>query len=148
MHVASSGPGSSKLSKDGQSVLGKLFKDDTGTVLNFDTGPLSSRQLVIHGHTDADGELDQNLELGYQRALSAYQEIKKYGPELPEHVVICTHASNTPAQEVPGFSGTLSPAEQAQVAAAKAQNRRIAIEDKVVSRPRDRAPRSGCWWAR
>lgn len=132
--------GSSNLSKDGQGVLGKLFKDDTGTVLNFDTGPLSSRLLVIHGHTDSDGEKDQNLELGYQRALSAYKEIRKYGPELSDHVVICTHANNSPAQEVPPFSGTLSAAEQAQVSAAKAKNRRIAIEDKVVSRPKETAP--------
>ena len=40
---------------------------------------------------------------------------------------------------VPPFSGTLSPAEQAQVSAAKAKNRRIAIEDQVVSRPKEAA---------
>jgi outer membrane protein OmpA-like peptidoglycan-associated protein len=132
--------GSASLSKDGQGVLGKLFKDDTGTVLNFDTGPLSSRLLVIHGHTDSDGEKQANLELGYQRAMSAYKEIAKYGPELADHVVICTHANNSPAQEVPPFTGTLSAAEAAQVSSAKAKNRRIAIEDKVVSRPKEVSP--------
>jgi outer membrane protein OmpA-like peptidoglycan-associated protein len=132
--------GQSKLSKDGESVLGKLFQDGAGTVLNFDTGPLSSRLLVIHGHTDADGDKDQNLELGYQRALSAYKEIKKYGPELVNHVVICTHADNSPAQEVPAFTGSLSQVEMSAVAAAKSKNRRIAIEDKVVSRPKEKSP--------
>jgi len=129
--------GASTLSKDGSGVLQKLFQDETGTVLNFDTGPLTSRLLVIHGHTDGDGEKEQNLELGYQRALSAYKEIKKYGPELVNHVVICTHADNSPAQEVPPFTGLLSPAEMQAVSAAKAKNRRIAIEDQVVSRPKE-----------
>jgi outer membrane protein OmpA-like peptidoglycan-associated protein len=129
--------GAATLTRDGQHVLGKLFADDTGTVLNFDTGPLTSRLLVIHGHTDGDGDKEQNLDLGYRRAMSAYHEIKKYGATLPDHVVICTHADNSPAQEVPPFTGLLSPSEQASVSQAKSKNRRIAIEDKVVSRPKE-----------
>jgi flagellar motor protein MotB len=132
--------GQSELSSDGRQVLQKLFSDDTGTVLNFDSGPLSRRELVIHGHTDGDGEKDHNLELGFHRALAAYREIKKYGGELSDHVVICTHADNTPAQEVPAFSGALSATEQTAVREAKAKNRRIAIEDKVVSRPKETTP--------
>jgi flagellar motor protein MotB len=131
--------GAHSLSKDGQTVLGKLFDDETHTVLNFDTGPMSKRQLVIHGHTDSDGTKEQNLELGFRRAFAAYQEIKKYGPELSDHVVICTHADNTPASDVPAFTGELSPIEQATVNAAKAKNRRISIEDKVLSRAKEGA---------
>ena len=133
-------PGRSELSHEGQSVLTKLFADETGTVLNFDSGPLTRRELVIHGHTDNDGEKEANLELGHLRALNAYREIKKHGELLADHVVICTHADNTPAQEVPGFGGTLSATEQAAVRAAKARNRRITIEDKVVARAKEGGP--------
>jgi flagellar motor protein MotB len=127
----------SELSEDGRRVIGRLFQDDSGTVLNFDTGSFTRRLLVIHGHTDGEGIKDQNLDLGYRRALSAYREISKYGSALPDHVVICTHADNTPAQEVPAFGGSLSPAELAAVKEAMAKNRRITIEDKVVSRAKE-----------
>jgi flagellar motor protein MotB len=125
--------GKSELSSDGQHALAQLFEGDK-TVLSFDTGPLTRRVLVIHGHTDSDGAKDDNLDLGYRRALAAYRDIRRYGAELADHVVICTHADNTPAQEVPAFSGTLTPAEQAAIKEAKAKNRRITIEDKLVSR--------------
>jgi flagellar motor protein MotB len=127
-------PGKAELSSEGQKVLARLFADEAHVVLNFDTGALAKRVLVIHGHTDSDGAKDDNLNLGYQRALAAYQDIRKYGAELNEHVVICTHADNTPAQEVPAFSGTLTPAEQAAIKESKAKNRRITIEDKLLSR--------------
>ena len=127
-------PAKSHLSKDGQKALFSLFADDTGTVLNFDSGPLTRRELVIHGHTDGDGDKEKNFELGYQRALAAYHEIKKYGATLPDHVAICTHADNAPAQAVPAFSGALSSAEAASLREAKAKNRRISIEDKLQAR--------------
>jgi flagellar motor protein MotB len=126
--------GRSEMSVQGREVMSKLFSDDAKTVLSFDTGGLVKRLLVIHGHTDNDGTKDQNLDLGYQRAMAAYREIRKYGGELSDHVVICTHADNTPAQEVPAFGGALSGAEENAVRAAKAKNRRITIEDKLVSR--------------
>jgi outer membrane protein OmpA-like peptidoglycan-associated protein len=128
--------GKSELSSEGQRVLGRLFEGDKA-VLSFDTGPLTRRVLVIHGHTDADGAKDDNLDLGYRRALAAYRDIRRYGAELADHVVICTHADNTPAQEVPAFAGTLTPAEQAAIKEAKAKNRRITIEDKLVSRVKE-----------
>jgi hypothetical protein len=76
------------------------------------------------------GKKDENFLLGYQRAWNVYQEIRKYGGELPDHVVICTHADNTPAREVPA----VQPGEEANaaVSAARAANRRITIEDVVV----------------
>jgi flagellar motor protein MotB len=129
--------GKSELSEGGHQVMSKLFNDDTHTVLNFDVGPLAKRLLVIHGHTDNEGQKDKNLDLGYQRALSAYHEIMKYGGDVPDHVVICTHADNTPSQEVPAFSGTLSATEQAAIKEANAKNRRITIEDKLVSRAKE-----------
>ena len=125
------------LSEEGKKVVKRLFEDPTQTVLNFDTGALTRRMLLIHGHTDSDGTKEQNLDLGYRRALAAYQEIAKYGGELHDHVVICTHADNTPAQEVPAFGGLLSAAEQSAVREAKSKNRRITIEDKVVTRPKE-----------
>jgi len=126
--------GKSDLTDSGHEVMSKLFSDDTHTVLNFDVGPLQKRMLVIHGHTDNEGQKEKNLDLGYQRALAAYREIAKYGTDVPDHVVICTHADNTPAEEVPAFGGTLSAVEQAAVKEAKSKNRRITIEDKLVSR--------------
>ena len=120
--------------------MAKLFADDSKAVLNFDVGPLTRRLLVIHGHTDNEGQKEKNLELGYQRAMAAYKEILKYGGDLADHVVICTHADNSPAQEVPAFGGLLSLAEQSAVKEAKAKNRRITIEDKVVSRPKGTTP--------
>jgi outer membrane protein OmpA-like peptidoglycan-associated protein len=129
--------GKSDLSDQGHEVMSKLFNDDTHTVLNFDVGPLQKRMLVIHGHTDNEGQKDKNLDLAFQRALAAYREIAKYGGDVPDHVVICSHADNTPAVEVPAFGGTLSAAEQAAVREAKAKNRRITIEDKLVSRAKE-----------
>lgn len=129
--------GRSELSNEGRGVIAKLFGEDSQAVLNFDVGPLTKRLLVIHGHTDNEGQKDKNLQLGFDRALTAYREILRYGNELPDHVVICTHADNTPAQEVPAFGGTLSAAEQAAIKEAKAKNRRITIEDKLVSRAKE-----------
>jgi flagellar motor protein MotB len=126
-------PGKADLTTDGRQVFGKLFADETGTVLSFDATGVSRRLLVIHGHTDNDGDKEHNFELGYQRALTAYREIKKYGGELAEHAVICTHADNSPAQEVPSFVGVLTPAETSAVREAKSKNRRITIEDKIES---------------
>jgi outer membrane protein OmpA-like peptidoglycan-associated protein len=125
--------GKSELSADGKSVLGKLFADSRA-VLDFDTGNLARRLLVIHGHTDNAGEKEKNLQLGFDRALTAYHEIAKYGPQLSDHVVICTHADNSPAEEVPAFGGNLSDAEQAAIRDARGKNRRITIEDKVISK--------------
>jgi outer membrane protein OmpA-like peptidoglycan-associated protein len=129
--------GKSDLSDTGHQIMSKLFNDDTHTVLNFDVGPLQKRMLVIHGHTDNEGQKEKNLELGYERAMAAYREIAKYGQDVPDHVVICTHADNSPAEEVPAFGGTLTAAEQAAVREAKTKNRRITIEDKLVSRAKE-----------
>jgi flagellar motor protein MotB len=129
--------GKSDLSDGGHEIMSKLFNDPTHTVLDFDVGPLQKRMLVIHGHTDNEGQKEKNLELGYERAMAAYREIARYGGDVPDHVVICTHADNTPAVEVPAFGGTLTATEQAAVREAKAKNRRITIEDKLVSRARE-----------
>lgn len=123
--------GKSKLTPAGEDVFAKLFKDDTGEVLSFDTGGLTRRVLVIHGHTDGDGKKDDNYVLGFQRALSVYKEIQKYGPEIADHAVLCTHADNTPAKDVPLFTGALSPAQSQAIIEAKSKNRRITIEDQV-----------------
>jgi flagellar motor protein MotB len=129
--------GKSELSDGGHEIMSKLFNDETHTVLNFDVGPLQKRMLVIHGHTDNEGQKEKNLQLGYERAMAAYHEIARYGSDVPDHVVVCTHADNTPAVEVPAFGGTLTAVEQAALREAKAKNRRITIEDKLVSRAKE-----------
>jgi outer membrane protein OmpA-like peptidoglycan-associated protein len=82
---------------------------------------------VIHGHTDDVGDKDKNLLLGYQRAFAVYQEIRQYSKEVPDHVVLCTHADNTPAQAL------VPNAPKGGNDAARSKNRRITIEDLVVA---------------
>ena len=125
--------GKTKLTPQGEEVFAKLFKDDTGEVLSFETGGLTRRVLVIHGHTDSDGKKDENYVLGFQRALTVYKEIQRYGPEITDHAVLCTHADNTAAKEVPLFTGALTPAQSQAISEAKTKNRRITIEDQVTS---------------
>jgi outer membrane protein OmpA-like peptidoglycan-associated protein len=120
------------LTDDGKKVFVSLFQESPEQVLNFDTGGLVRRRLVIHGHTDSDGEKDENLLLGYQRAYSVYKEIQKYGPDLGNHIILCTHADNSPAQEVPVFEGATTKAQKIVLRDAKSKNRRIAIEDQLV----------------
>ena len=131
--------GKSDISDEGHQVFAKLFSDSE-TVLDFDTGGLTKRMLVIHGHTDGDGKKDKNLDLGFQRALATYREIAKYGAAVPDHVVLCSHADNSPAREVPAFTGNLTPSEENAVNEAKAKNRRIVIEDQLLSRTLSSAP--------
>jgi flagellar motor protein MotB len=114
--------GQTTLASDGKQVIANLFGDPEAGVLNFDQGGLAVRKLVIHGHTDDVGPKDKNFELGYQRAWAVYAEIRKHSKELPDHVVLCTHANNTPSID-------------AQTPEARTKNRRITIEDLVVSPP-------------
>jgi flagellar motor protein MotB len=117
--------GQTELAQDGRGVLDKLFGDAASGVLSFDQGGLAERKLVIHGHTDDVGDKDKNFLLGYQRAWAVYQEIRRHSNEVPDHVVLCTHADNTPARAVPA---------QGAKEDARAKNRRITIEDLVVEK--------------
>ena len=92
------------------------------------------RLLFIHGHTDSDGDKVENFKLGHLRAFNAYQELQKYSKDIPDHVVICTHADNSPEQDVPKFEGKISPAQRAVLREAKSKNRRITIEDRLINR--------------
>lgn len=132
------GSGETDLGADGREVFSKLFGDPASGVLDFDQGGLAQRKLAIHGHTDEVGKKEDNFLLGFQRAWNVYQEIRKYGDELPDHVVICTHADNTPAHAVPPAGA--SEEEKAAVQRARTANRRITIEDIVTAKPAD-APR-------
>ena len=120
--------GQTAMAADGKSIVDKLFGDTASGVLSFDQGGLAQRKLVIHGHTDDVGIKDSNFQLGYQRAYAVYQEIRRHSKELPDHVVLCTHADNTPALSVPA-----APAARAVIDDARAKNRRITIEDLVVA---------------
>jgi outer membrane protein OmpA-like peptidoglycan-associated protein len=119
--------GQTSLAPDGRAAIDKLFGDADSGVLSFDQGGLASRKLVIHGHTDDVGDKDKNLLLGYQRAFAVYQEIKRYSNEVPDHVVLCTHADNTPAMSIAPNAATDAKT------AARSKNRRITIEDLVVA---------------
>ncbi len=129
------GAGKTSLTDAGRAVFNKLFgKDENGEVLNFDNGGFSKRYLIIHGHTDGDGEKDENFALGFNRALAAYHEMRQFSREVPEHVVLCSHADNTPMQEIPSTAENLNPAQVEAIRTMKAKNRRITIEDKIDSR--------------
>jgi flagellar motor protein MotB len=125
--------GQTSLAPDGKEAITKLFGDPSSGVLSFDQGGLAQRKLVIHGHTDDVGDKDKNFGLGYQRAWAVYQEIRRHSKELPDHVVLCTHADNTAAHAV-------KPGEPAsELAQARSKNRRITIEDLVVTtKPEDK----------
>jgi outer membrane protein OmpA-like peptidoglycan-associated protein len=119
--------GQTQLAGDGRLVLDKLFGDPSSGVLSFDQGGLAQRKLVIHGHTDDVGVKDANFLLGYQRAWAVYEEIRKHSKELPDHVVLCTHADNTASNPLPDSK------DRAVLDVARAKNRRITIEDLVVA---------------
>jgi flagellar motor protein MotB len=127
--------GKTELAPEGKTVIEKLFGDTASGVLDFDRGGLAQRKLVIHGHTDEVGLKDANFQLGYQRAWSVYQEIRRHSKELPNHVMLCTHADNTPSVELPPGEPKLTDEEKAVIAAARARNRRITIEDLVIATP-------------
>jgi flagellar motor protein MotB len=129
------GSGQTDLGAEGRDVIGKLFGDPASGVLSFDQGGLAQRKLAIHGHTDEVGGKDENFLLGYQRAWAVYQEIRKHGGELADHVIICTHADNTPSRVVPPIEPELTDEEKAVIREARAKNRRITIEDLVIATP-------------
>ena len=126
--------GRTELGDEGKTIIGKLFGDPASGVLAFDQGGLATRKLAIHGHTDEVGPKDENFRLGYQRAWSVYQEIRKHGGELADHVIICTHANNTPAHEVPPAEAAVTEEQKAAIRDARARNRRITIEDIVTAK--------------
>ena len=125
--------GKHKLSKEGTDVFKNIFYDETGQVLNFQNSGLTKRMLIFHGHTDGDGEKDENFNLGFKRAYSAYNEVKKYNNDLLKHAVICTHADNSPQLEVPIFEGKISKAQRQSLKLTKSKNRRITIEDTTIN---------------
>ena len=128
--------GQTQLASDGKAILDQLFGDADSGVLSFDQGGLAQRKLVIHGHTDDVGIKDANFQLGYQRAYAVYQEIRRHSREVPDHVILCTHADNTPARAVPP-----PPVARPVADEARAKNRRITIEDLVVaSKPGEPGP--------
>jgi flagellar motor protein MotB len=127
--------GETELGADGRAILDRLFGEPASGVLSFDRGGLAQRKLVIHGHTDDVGPKDKNFELGYRRAWSVFAEIRRHSRELPDHVVLCTHADNTPASPPLAPRAAPTPSERAAIQAARAKNRRIAIEDLVVMAP-------------
>ena len=126
-------PGESDLSQEGSDVFNKIFYDETGQVLNFQNNGLTKRLLIIHGHTDGDGEKESNYHLGFRRAYAAYEEMKTYSEEIADHAVICTHADNSPQQEVPQFEGNISKAQRETLKQTKSKNRRITIEDTTIN---------------
>ena len=127
-------PAKYDLSEEGSAVFKKIFYDETDQVLNFQTGDLTKRLLVINGHTDGDGDKDKNFELGFRRAYAAYNEVKNYNKDVVDHVVICTHADNSPQFEVPKFEGKISKTQKETLKITKSKNRRITIEDTIINR--------------
>jgi outer membrane protein OmpA-like peptidoglycan-associated protein len=127
-------PGKANMTEKGSEVFSQLFTSNGQSVLSFRTNSLNKRMLVIHGHTDNEGNKSDNIELGFLRALSAYKEIKKHSPDVIDHAIICTHADNSPVQDVPKFKGRITKEQRKLLRSAKAKNRRITIEDKLMDR--------------
>lgn len=126
--------GQKRLSPEGQDAFETLFGGPDGKqALSFDTGGLARRQLVINGHSDDVGRKKSNMLLAFDRAWAVYEEVAKYNSDLHDHVIICTHADNSPAQPVPVFQRPWTDAQKAAIRAARAKNRRITLEDKMVS---------------
>ena len=48
---------------------------------------------------DSEGKKDDNYVLGFQRALTVYKEIQKYGPEIADHAVQLLLAPNGDAEQ-------------------------------------------------
>ncbi len=126
--------GRSELSEEGGEVFRQIFYDESGQVLNLENNELTKRLLVIHGHTDGDGDKDDNFQLGFRRAYAAFSQIRTYNPLIADHAIICSHADNSPMLEVPRFEGDISPAQRQALNEAKGQNRRITIEDTIVNK--------------
>jgi flagellar motor protein MotB len=135
--------GKTDVADDGKKVIGALFGDPSSGVLSFDQGGLADRKLVIHGHTDDIGDKDKNFQLGFERAYAVYREIRAHSTEVPDHVVLCTHADNTPVGELPVSAKpdatTTTNAPDAAAAAVRSKNRRITIEDLVLDKRREGA---------
>lgn len=128
-------PGKASMSEEGETIIGKLFASKNGNALDFAEDGLTKRQLYVHGHTDSLGDKDENLQLGFDRALAAYQSIRQHLPSVKDHVVICSHADNTPVVDVPKVDRKLLSEEQAQaVRKSHSRNRRITLEDKIISK--------------
>jgi outer membrane protein OmpA-like peptidoglycan-associated protein len=128
-------PGQTALSKQGTDILKQLFQNPDGTgILSFEDSDIVKRLIVFHGHTDSDGEKKSNLHLAFLRAYSAYEEVQSYNPELPEHVIICSHADNSAKEDVPTATGAVSSEMKTIIKEIKAKNRRITIEDKSVNK--------------
>ncbi len=125
--------GKHDLAEEGRTVFKNIFYDEAGQVLNFQNSGLTKRMLIFHGHTDGDGNKDDNFHLGFMRAYSAYNEVKKYNKNLVDHAVICTHADNSPHLEVPKFEGKISKAQREALRLTKSKNRRITIEDTTIN---------------
>lgn len=126
--------GQTELLQGGKDVIERLFSPANDVGLDFNTSGLVKRMLMVHGHTDSVGAKDSNLLLGFERALSAYKEIGLHNDDLPDHVIICTHADNSPAEDVPVFQGSLTQAQREIIREANQQNRRITIEDRIINR--------------
>ena len=125
--------GKSELSPAGSDVFEKIFYDESGQVLNFEDNGLTKRLLIVHGHTDGDGDKDANFQLGFRRAYAAFNEIKLYNPEFANHAIICSHADNSPSLDVPIFEGAITAAQRETLNQTKSQNRRITIEDTTTN---------------
>ena len=65
---------------DSADVLGEARVQVYEIATALKSGSLSNVNLMIEGHTDADGDLDHNLDLSYRRALSVKRTlVEEYG---------------------------------------------------------------------
>jgi outer membrane protein OmpA-like peptidoglycan-associated protein len=126
-------PGKAQIKTQAREQLEQLFfqQKDAFPEPGMDPEAGGRRIVIINGHTDDQGEKDRNLELGFERAMAVYQELKSKVPKLAQNVGICSYADNFPVervrQSVDGRVGTLS--------SKRRKNRRFEIVGEFEDTP-------------
>ncbi len=94
--------GKSELKSTAQTQLQRLFfgQKTHFPSLGVDLKAGGRRVVLISGHTDDRGDKLENLELGFERAVSVYRELEKKIPNLGANVGICSYADNFPLEQI------------------------------------------------
>ncbi|MGK5089120.1 OmpA family protein [Bdellovibrionota bacterium FG-2] len=99
--------GKSEIKPAAQSQLQNLFfgQKTPFPALGTDLKAGGRRVVLISGHTDDRGDKVENLELGFERAVSVFRELEKKVPNLGANVGICSYADNFPLEQIRPVAG-------------------------------------------
>ena len=104
-------PGKADLKSQARSKMEEIFfnRAHAFPVPGPDVENGGRRVVLIHGHTDDQGEKEKNLQLGFDRAMAVYRELNSRLPSLASNVGICSYADNFPAHRVKSEPAGASP---------------------------------------